>query len=174
LPVINPAISPQPTGEKMTELANLTDHRIEGIARMGNKPFSVPLFSHVRGNLWQGGCPVGAAPEQIKYIVSLYPWGQYHVHDHQIYLEATLFDSEDIPDIDTLDFLSDYIDRCWQRGPTLVHCQAGLNRSALVVAYTLIKHGMAPMDAISFLRERRSEAVLCNLSFETWLMGLGR
>lgn len=151
------------------ELADLTTHRIEGIARMGNKPFSVALFSHVEGNLWQGGCPVNEAPKDIKYIVSLYPWGKYDLHDHQIYLEAKLFDSHDIPDVATLDFLADHVNRCKRLGPTLVHCQAGLNRSALVVAYSLIKEGFRPQDAIRLLRERRCDAVLCNEHFERWL-----
>lgn len=154
------------------ELADLNTHRIEGIARMGNKVFSVPLFSHVEGNLWQGGCPVDEAPKDVKFIVSLYPWGIYNHGEHQIYLEATLFDGEDVPDRAMLDFLADYVNRCKRLGKTLVHCQAGLNRSALVVAYAMIKEGMRPQDAIALLREKRSDAVLCNEHFERWLEGL--
>lgn len=151
------------------DLADLTSHHIEGIARMGNKPFKVSLFSHIDGNLWTGGCPVGAAPEQFKFIISLYPWGSYHVHDHQVHTETALFDAEDGVDEERVVLLAHYVNLCRKRGLTLVHCQAGLNRSALVATYALILDGMNPEDAINLLREKRCDAVLCNPGFERWL-----
>jgi protein-tyrosine phosphatase len=51
----------------------------------------------------------------------------------------------------------------------LVHCQAGLNRSGVVVAYALMLNGMSAAEAIARIRERRSPAVLCNPQFERWL-----
>lgn len=51
-------------------------------------------------------------------------------------------------------------------GPTLVHCQAGLNRSGLVTALALILDGMTPGEAIALLREKRCAAVLCNAAFD--------
>ena len=154
----------------MTELADLTSHRIEGIARMGNIPFSVPLLSQIDGNLWTGGCPVSAVPTEFKYIVSLYPWGRYRRHDHQVYTETKLFDGEDGVDEARVILLAEYVNLCRARGMTLVHCQAGLNRSSLVAATALILGGMAPAKAIQLLREKRSVAVLCNPEFERWLM----
>jgi protein-tyrosine phosphatase len=57
-----------------------------------------------------------------------------------------------------------------QKGVTLVHCQAGLNRSGLISALALIEEGMKAVDAISLLRAKRSRAVLCNQLFEKWLL----
>ncbi|MGZ8578851.1 MAG: protein-tyrosine phosphatase family protein, partial [Actinomycetota bacterium] len=36
-----------------------------------------------------------------------------------------------------------------------VHCDAGMNRSALVVAAVLVTSGMAPDDAVSLVRSKR-------------------
>jgi len=79
------------------KLADLTSHHIEGIALHGDTPFNVPLFSHIVGNLWSGGCPVGEAPEEFEYIVNLYPWEPYDIQSHQVVTKAQIFDSSDIP-----------------------------------------------------------------------------
>ncbi len=47
----------------------------------------------------------------------------------------------------------------------LIRCQAGLNRSALVVALVLVNYGWAPADAIRAIRDARSRWALCNESF---------
>lgn len=153
------------------ELADLKSHHIEGIARMGNKPFSVPLMSEIIPNLWQGGCPVGSAPKEFQFIINLYPWGKYEVHPHQVVTVAALFDSEDVPDGTLLTILASHVNACRLVGMTLVHCQAGLNRSALVSALALILSGYAPNEAIALLRRKRCDAVLCNESFERYLLG---
>ena len=156
--------------ETEEQLADLTTHHIEGIARMGNKPFKVSLFSQIDGNLWTGGCPVDKAPGHFKYIVSLYPWGMYNHHDHQVYTETALFDSHDGVDEERVRHLAEYVNICRAKGPTLVHCQAGLNRSALVAATALILEGMPAAEAIKLMREKRCDAVLCNPAFEKWLL----
>jgi protein-tyrosine phosphatase len=149
--------------------ADLTTHHIEGIARMGNKPFKVTLFSQIDRNLWTGGCPIVKAPEHFKFIVSLYPLEPYEIHGHQIVTQARLFDHGEMPDAEVLKVLADHVNRCVLVGPTLVHCQAGLNRSGLVAGLALIRMGMEPAEAIALLREKRCDAVLCNSAFEQWL-----
>lgn len=54
----------------------------------------------------------------------------------------------------------------------LVHCQAGLNRSGLLAAVTLVKMGKQPSDAIDLLRAQRSPLVLCNEAFENYVRSL--
>lgn len=150
-------------------LADLTTHHIEGIAREGMTPFKVSLFSQIDGNLWSGGCPRVSAPEHFKFIVNLYPWEPYRCHPHQALLQIQLFDSGEVPPEETLVALATTVNAFRKAGPTLVHCQAGLNRSGLVTALALILSGMEPAFAIQRMREKRCDAVLCNKAFEGWL-----
>ena len=59
----------------------------------------------------------------------------------------------------------------WQSGArVLVRCQAGVNRSGLVMALTLMRHGLSATDAIGLIRERRGPAALSNRHFVRWLV----
>jgi hypothetical protein len=61
----------------------------------------------------------------------------------------------------------------WKSGKrVLIRCQAGLNRSGIVMALVLIREGYSPEEAITVMREKRSEAVLCNKHFVSYLLGL--
>lgn len=154
---------------KVASLADLNSHHIEGFALHGNTPFSVPLYSQITEKLWTGGCPVRVVPSEFQFIVCLYPWESYTRHPHQTYLEARLYDSSSMPDKATLYALADYVAAVSKIGPTLVHCQAGLNRSALVAGLALVRSGMSADNAIRLLREKRCNAALCNETFEAWL-----
>lgn len=79
-------------------------------------------------------------------------------------------DSETVPPAGLLVPLAEHVLAHARQGPTLVHCQAGLNRSGLVAALALILDGMLPAAAIDLLRQHRSPAVLCNPAFERWLL----
>lgn len=158
---------------KIASLADLNSHPIQGFAHQGNTPFRVSLYSQITGNLWTGGCPVNVVPREFQFVVCLYPWEPYDRHDHQTYLEAHLYDSTDLPDERQLTAIADYVRAVSKIGMTLVHCQAGLNRSALVATLALIRDGMTPDDAIRLMRSQRCEAVLCNKTFEAWLRGKG-
>lgn len=158
----------------MTALnADLTSERIEGITRLGHHEFSVPLISHIVGNLYVGGCIHGVPlPDGIRHVISLYTGQQYRPHDHQDswLIVPNMMDAADEKIDDAFIWtLAAHVDRCCALAPTLVHCQAGLNRSNLVAAAALILHGHTPDAAISLLREKRSPAVLCNETFEAWL-----
>jgi len=146
--------------------------RFRGIAVHGNTPFDAPFISHVTGNLYQGGCTNGLVlPEAIKHVVSLYPWEAYTVGPDVTVTEVKMYDSEaGTPDHGTVLELAQLVCRSAYDAPTLVHCQAGLNRSGLIAACALILDGWAPVEAIALLREKRSLAVLCNRSFERFVL----
>lgn len=149
-------------------LADFASHRIEGFVS-GYGPISTPLFSQIDGNLWMGGCPVVALPKEFQFVINLYPWGEYELHHHHVSTSARLFDHGEMPDEKLLHALAAHVNECRAIGPTLVHCQAGLNRSGLVTALALMKAGKSSKDAVELLREKRTDAVLCNSVFHMWL-----
>lgn len=157
------------------ETTNLSDHHIEGMLPDG-RLLKVPLISEIEENLWVGGCRNGVdLPHDFQLVVSLYPWEQYRLGPHTARRETRLYDSADIPGFDVLDELADQVAAAVRAGrKTLVHCQAGLNRSNLVTALALLRlhPEMTPAEAIALLREKRSELVLCNRAFEAYLLGL--
>jgi len=46
-----------------------------------------------------------------------------------------------------------------KKGAIGVHCVAGLGRAPVLVAVALVEKGMDPLDAITFIRERRKGAI---------------
>ena len=148
-------------------------HPIEGFAREGGKHFKTDLVTQVEGNLWQGGCIEGVSLNgDFKHVISLYPWERFSPGcELDSFMEVRLLDGKTVPDEQQLVAVARWINVCREKGPTLVHCQAGLNRSGLVTALALILSGMAPVDAIALLRKSRCPAVLCNKAFESWLLG---
>lgn len=86
-----------------------------------------------------------------------------------LYIDWPILD-EDLPDLEQLDALTDLLAELHYQGKTiLVHCQAGLNRSGLVMALTMMKRSVSADDAIATLRAQRDEYALCNATFETYL-----
>lgn len=159
----------------MLELnADFESHYIDGFAREGGSAyFKAPLISHVEGNLWQGGCIDGVElPDGVEYVVSLYPWGQYILPEGCHRDEIEMYDQGKLPDLEQLHEIADKVNEYRAKGTTLVHCQAGLNRSGLVSALALHKSGMKAADAIALLREKRSRLVLCNGAFRNYLLSL--
>jgi len=152
--------------------ADLTSHHIEGFAREGGmRHFSVPLISHIAGNLYVGGCIHGVPlPFEIKHVVSLYKGERYKQHDDvRSWHVVQMLDSRDTVDEPLVWTLATLVNQLCALAPTLVHCQAGLNRSNLIAACALILHGHTPDAAITLLRERRCDAVLCNPVFEEFV-----
>lgn len=145
-------------------------HHIEGY--VNNSYLSVPLISHIEGNLWTGGCIGGVKlPEDFQYVVSLYPWEQYDLPHWTTRIEAKMYDSGAKPDSVLVKSLGALVANLMHEGKTLVHCQAGLNRSGLIGALALI-YGTdrTPEEAIALLREKRSSLVLCNDTFANWIL----
>lgn len=135
---------------------------------------SVPLISHIDGDLWMGGCIHGVTlPADFRWVLSLYDGEEYRRHPNTRCLTVPRFyDSADMRDDDLLYRLADRVLEMLSIGKTLVHCQAGLNRSGLITALALVKLGRTPSEAVELLRERRHPAVLCNQTFERWVLNL--
>ena len=144
--------------------------RMVGISAHGLQHFDVPFISEIVPGLWLGGCEDGLIlPFFIENLVSLYPWESYTVnHELHSSLEVRMYDSVDQA-FDQVDGIAAWVNTSRSIGPTLVHCQAGLNRSSLVAARALVLDGMTADEAIELIREKRSPVCLCNPSFERWL-----
>jgi protein-tyrosine phosphatase len=145
-----------------------------GTAAHGDTPFDTTLVTKMDEDLYLGGCvPDVLLPADVEYVVSLYPWEQFRARPDQVrgILSLALYDDVDQePELFLL--AATAIDAFRAKGPTLVHCQAGLNRSATALAVHLIRdEGMTAEGALALMRERRSPAVVCNAGFEAWLMG---
>lgn len=139
----------------------------------GSVLFDVPFMTEIAPNLWIGGCKSGLVlPTFIQHVVSLYKWEHYSLeegHDVFSYAEVEMYDGGEV-DTHQIDVLGRWVNSCRRLGPTLVHCQVGLNRSALVVATALALEGGDIVEVIDMLREKRSPAVLCNEAFHAHLL----
>lgn len=143
--------------------------RMKGYTTHGSKYFDVPYMTEVGENLWIGGCEDGLIlPETIKNVVSLYPWESYTVeHDMSSYMTVTMYDSthEEV-NLSKILHMAMWVNECRKEAPTLVHCQAGLNRSGLVTAAAImLQDGVSAQEAIDIIRTKRSSACLCNPTF---------
>lgn len=62
--------------------------------------------------------------------------------------------------------LADWLHAEWKSGKKVAaKCQAGLNRSALIVALVLLKEGFAAVEAIELIRTKRAKQALFNPDF---------
>lgn len=134
-----------------------------------------PAISEILPGLWSGGCLDGLyLPDEFGFVLSVFPWGKYQLGPDTDRLQVSLYDGPEVPPITLLNSLAVIVN--WQHQmeekTVLVHCQAGLNRSSLVVVGALILRGMTPDEAIALVREKRSPYCLCNPEFERYLRGL--
>jgi protein-tyrosine phosphatase len=161
-------VSTDPT--RIALAADPRTRRMTGTTAHGFIPFDVPFISEIAPNLWQGGCENGLPlPAPIRHLVSLYPWESYKVkHELDSTVAVRMHDSTEQA-MEQIPVLAAWVNACRKNGPVLVHCQAGLNRSSLVVAMALMLEGSTADAAIALIRSKRSPACLCNPMFEQWL-----
>ena len=142
-----------------------------------------PLYSEVAPNLFMGGTSDLATIDQVQplrnfdgnnefdCVVTLYAWAapaNWGVEERRFgFPDASVID-EYIPTIVELAY---WAHSKWAAGKKVnIRCQAGLNRSGLVTALTLMISGMSADEAIDTLREKRSSSALCNGEYEHWLL----
>lgn len=77
-----------------------------------------------------------------------------------------------VPDEHALRQLARFVAKSVGSGLTvLIHCDAGLNRSALLVAQVLVEQGMSPREAVALVRARRKGSL--SKTYEAWLLSQG-
>lgn len=111
-----------------------------------------------------------AQPAPFDSVVCLYghanPIG-YYVREQRFGIADAELDEESKPEIRQL---ADWLHSEWKLGKRVAgKCQAGWNRSSLVVALVLLKEGYSAHDAINLIRDRRSPNALCNRNFVSFI-----
>ena len=144
------------------------------------------LYSMIAPNLFQGGtddldvihlAQTNNRPRTdlpFDAIVTMYAWARpadWTVQEFRYGVpDASITDI----DLDRLRQAVDFGYDRWKQGDrVLVRCQAGLNRSGLVLALILIKDGLKPAEAIARIRDNRGEDALFNRDFHNWLLTEG-
>lgn len=143
----------------------------------------LPLYSEILPNLWQGGTaeenwvnqatplPTLEDPKSFDTVVTLTtvanPMG-YHVKELRFgFPDAELFDEHNM----SIEQVADWTYQEWKSGnKVLIRCQAGINRSGLIMALVLMREGLSAIQAIDLIRQKRSEFALNNIHFEAYLI----
>ena len=144
----------------------------------------LPLYSKITESLWQGGTedenttyrgnkrlPTFGDPKPFDAVVSLcaytLPVG-WHVNELRYAFADGPLEPETVSEIEAV---ADWAHAKWKNGDRLlVRCQAGLNRSSLVIALILMREGMSAEESITLIRSKRSSFCLSNEHFFEYLM----
>ena len=145
--------------------------------------YPTELYSQIAPNLFMGGTDDDAtidqpqilqdltATNEFDCVVTLYAWAApagWGVEERRFGFPDSHIIDEYIP---TIVELAQWAHAKWSAGKRVnIRCQAGLNRSGLVTALTLMISGMSANEAIDTLREKRSGYALCNSEYERWLL----
>ena len=165
--------------------------RIQQFAAPQHAYYPTQTWSQILPGLWLGGTdnsddlaygPGGSGlgmpqtlvnKENFDTVVTLYAWARpadWFVKE----LRLGILDSDTTDlDVEQLYQLVVAAHQDWKAGArVLIRCQAGINRSSLVMALLLIREGMSARKAIELMRKQRGMAVLANAHFVDWLTGL--
>jgi len=142
-----------------------------------------PLWSEVLSGLWQGGTAgndemlYGRAnanarikPTDFDTVITMYGYAQpadWQVKEFRL----AIYDS-DMRDFDASELfdLVRVAHTDWKKGKkVLIRCQAGWNRSGLIMALVLMREGYTADQAVTLIRDTRSKYALCNRHFVDFL-----
>lgn len=141
-------------------------------------PFARDPWNEVIPGLWQGGLDYKADPDtwyadeaivgdEFDLVISLYRRIGHGPADGVEHWTGRIPDG--VLNGDDRALVAEAVDRvliALEAGKrVLVRCQAGYNRSGLVVALALLALGHTADEAIALIREKRSEWALCNQHF---------
>ena len=150
---------------------------------IGNDSNDPPLYSEILPNLWQGGTddddlvhttegrlPTYSDFKEFDVVVSLSAYSMpmgWMVKEYRFGFPDGPASDEIYAEIEKI---ADYAYLDWKAGKKcLVRCQAGINRSGLVVALMLMREGMSAEDAITLIRKQRNQYALDNAHFVDYL-----
>lgn len=150
--------------------------RLNAWSNYGGHRLTMPFMTEVATNLWHGGVENGLRlPDFVDYKLSLYPWEDYTYSATKEIETLTVEMYDDVNQgFDQIEELAIWVNERRKDGVVFVHCQAGLNRSSLVVAKALVMNGdvASGADAVELIRHKRDIACLCNPAFEKWVRSL--
>lgn len=126
-------------------------------------------------NLWIGAQPRDPyeSIQDFKYVICCNGMPYYNIKPWQIVVVAPFDDCHALPPEDFLDKLATLASEYAYEGKTLVHCLAGINRSAMVTALALVKRGFSGKEAIDLVRLKRGSCLLSNEVFEEYVASKG-
>jgi hypothetical protein len=150
---------------------------------MNDNHYPRALWSEILPGLWQGGtddydvigvaghCPNRVTSTHFDSVYTLY--ARANAASWNVKEVRFGFADGDMSDFDPeadLYFAVREAHADWKAGKrVLVRCQAGLNRSGLVMALVLIREGYNPEQAVELIRQNRGDIALCNDTFVRWL-----
>jgi protein-tyrosine phosphatase len=136
------------------------------------------LFDEILPNLYMGGTddndivrfgkklPQLHEREEFDAVVTCYSYAQpmsWYVHENRYGFADGPMDANTFTKVQEI---AEWLHAQWKSGKkSLSRCQAGLNRSGLVIALVLIKEGYSADEAITLIREKRDPNALCNPDF---------
>lgn len=145
---------------------------------MTGVPFCPEPWSEIVPGLWMGGHDYmpddgdygvlnAVVGNEFDLVLSLYQrWGcgpDAGVQRRYVRIPDGTLNDDDMAEVRRFALMA--ADRVLASQKVLVRCQAGYNRSGLVVAFALMHLGHSSDAAITLIRERRSQHALCNESF---------
>ena len=164
-------------------MSNSSDKNLSAPRWHSDNQYPTEPFAEILPGLYMGGTEDDATvdvsmplqglgdPNFFDAVVTLYSWAQpmgWGVEEMRYgFADASVehFDTERLLRV------SKWAYERWNAGEqVLIRCQAGLNRSGLVTALTMMHAGYEPSDAIRQIRQERSEMALFNHHFVTWLI----
>ena len=130
-------------------------------------------WNEIIPGLWQGGSWVEPTKFDFDAVLTSHMDSappEEGIKHKEFYFNDTIYY------LPTQHELDDAVAWVWQRvmhgERVLVRCHAGLNRSGLIVASTLVMLGSTPDEAILLVRKNRSPNALFNKMFELYVRDL--
>lgn len=164
-------------------MSNIPNHDLYAPQWVSDAQRPKDLYSEILPGLYMGGTMDGdtvnnplrladlETPQFFDSVVTLYSWA--HPMGWGVEEVRYGFGDADMSGVDVARILriAKWAKDQWSQGQTvLIRCQAGLNRSGLLTALTLMHAGHTAEEAIKLIRSKRAEIALCNDDFVDWLI----